>query len=711
MPPIAPTPLRPKAGSRGQAPAADMVQALESCGAAARRGYALAKENLRASAQAITQVSGTLRTCLASLEDGSVRSPAVVEQLKSQLAGVVSELHQLQTGTEAALKNRRKRLDLFSVTLFGRTMAGKSTLMEILTRGEGRSIGQGAQRTTRDVRAYAWKGLEVTDVPGVAAFEGAADEELAFKSASQADLVLFLITDDAPQPVEAECLARIRRLGKPVLGICNVKVAIDDEDDLRLFLRDPSRAFDRVRLAQLLDQFQSFADRYLPGRRIPFLSTHLRSRFLADRPEHAPHRERLLAASHFEGIEARIIREILGRGRFLRIKSFIDGAVAPMMDLTDQLLDFSARNSASGRVLIDKRRQLQDWANEFNADGERRIRNLVSKAMDGLRAELPSFVEDHYEDGKAGEKWSRLVQSAGVARKAERLQKDLLGECRQALTEVARELKSELDLVATLAADREIKMEGIFDLKRGWNWGTGVISGGLGIAAVIIGSGPLGWAAGAVAVVGWVVSWFMDSREEKADRERRKLKKKLEKNINDMEQKLRGDLLDWFFQDLLRHQVQVLLQDLGAVTSGLFVMADAQRGLSWTLNDRIKVLARTLFDEALTQIGGTAEAPQVNAVARVPGLASMFLIPPGMKFSPETKAGLEALLGEQVWFVVDTGSRLSILAQAIGRDLDRGSIRIEDKIQVAHVPLDDLGVVGRTRVRLAQQLTGLHITR
>ena len=35
---------------------------------------------------------------------------------------------------------------------------------------------------------------------------------------------------------EAECLARVRRLGKPILGICNVKAALNDEDDVRLFL-------------------------------------------------------------------------------------------------------------------------------------------------------------------------------------------------------------------------------------------------------------------------------------------------------------------------------------------------------------------------------------------------------------------------------------------------------------------------------------------
>ena len=121
------------------------------------------------------------------------------------------------------IEDKRQRQATFNITLYGRTMSGKSTLMEILTKGDGKSIGNGAQRATRDVRTYKWQGLAVTDVPGIAAFGGDEDEKTALEAARQSDLVLFLITDDAPQPAEAEHLARLRRMGLPLLGICNVK--------------------------------------------------------------------------------------------------------------------------------------------------------------------------------------------------------------------------------------------------------------------------------------------------------------------------------------------------------------------------------------------------------------------------------------------------------------------------------------------------------
>ena len=115
-------------------------------------------------------------------------------------------------------------------------MAGKSTLMEFLTHGDGKTIGNGSQRTTRNIRNYKWNSLEVTDVPGIGAFEGQEDEIHAFDTAKAADLILFLLTDDAPQATEAEFFSRIIDLGKPVLCIVNVKTTINIDDDMELTL-------------------------------------------------------------------------------------------------------------------------------------------------------------------------------------------------------------------------------------------------------------------------------------------------------------------------------------------------------------------------------------------------------------------------------------------------------------------------------------------
>lgn len=94
-------------------------------------------------------------------------------------------------------------------------MAGKSTLMEFLRHGDGSSIGKGAPRTTKDVHTYRWHGLDITDVPGIGAFNGEEDEMIAFDAAKRADLIIFLLTEDGPKPVWMRFPLLWKRILKP----------------------------------------------------------------------------------------------------------------------------------------------------------------------------------------------------------------------------------------------------------------------------------------------------------------------------------------------------------------------------------------------------------------------------------------------------------------------------------------------------------------
>lgn len=80
--------------------------------------------------------------------------------------------------------------------------------------------------------------MEITDVPGIGAFEGEDDEQIAFEAAKTADLILFLFTDDAPQAVEADCFSKIINLGKPVICVMNVKVTVTEGKSTKLIKRD-----------------------------------------------------------------------------------------------------------------------------------------------------------------------------------------------------------------------------------------------------------------------------------------------------------------------------------------------------------------------------------------------------------------------------------------------------------------------------------------
>lgn len=696
-----------------QAQTIPLEAALKECRKTARRGYQIAKESLQESAKAIDKARTDLSQCLQAIKENHIRTSGIIPQLKKQLSEVVTELDKLKRASASELEERRQRLDNFSITLFGRTMAGKSTLMEILTRGDGQSIGKGGQRTTRDIRRYAWNGLEITDVPGTAAFEGEIDTEFAFKAASQADLVLFLITDDAPQTVEAECLARVLRLGKPVLGICNVKVAIEDEDDLRLFLRKPEKYFDQTRLEQLFNQFHALADQHVPGARMPFMVTHLRARFLAQQLQFAAYRERLLAASRFEGVKSQIVREVVERGTFLRVKSFIDGIVVPMMDVTDRLLEFNRQNSKIWQDLFDKRRQLENWRKEFGIKGQALINSDVSTIFNRLPKEVDPFSEDYVGKCTAGAWWEYRVKSTGINFELEALAKNLLHEYQRELSKLARELKPEPPFNATFSGTSHIKTDKINDSKKMLVWGTKIIATGLGMAAMVLPplKMPLGLAATATEFGGRLASARMESGEEKRNRARKNLTDLLLQNIAKMEQEVRQQLSDWFTQKLLGGATNVLLTALATDIECLSQLANAQRFLAWSLNAQQKALHRGLVSKALTQLKAQNLKNSILDVARVPGQATMLLIAPRTMFPGRTRNGLERLLGEEILFVTQTKDQLSILAQALGPNCDRNTINIEIGNRVARLPIDALGPSIKTRIQLAQQLTGLHMIR
>ena len=84
----------------------------------------------------------------------ALNGPRIVEAAAGFARGLPSVVDKLiETTTVLGEADRPLR-----VALFGRTKVGKSTLIEILTDGDRRAIGDGAQRKTRIAVARDWGG-------------------------------------------------------------------------------------------------------------------------------------------------------------------------------------------------------------------------------------------------------------------------------------------------------------------------------------------------------------------------------------------------------------------------------------------------------------------------------------------------------------------------------------------------------------------------
>ena len=373
----------------------DLEAALARCAAAAEAGYAEASKSLKFMQESITRAREQL------ISIGSQRAGNDQGQALVQLKGAVEVMATARQEALRDINGNHARLGTFNITIFGRTMTGKSTLMEILTRGDGASIGKGAQRATRDIRSYQWNGMKVSDIPGIAAFDGAEDEKLAHQAAEQADLIIYLITDDGPQLAEAEHLATLRNTGVPMLGICNVKRAVGENRQLKLFLRTQERIFERQRLNEIINQFQQITDQYNAGPPVIFRSAHLEARRMADQSEYERIRTELMLASRFPDIEDHILKEVSTNGTFHRTRSFLRSASQASLSVWEQMLVCSNAAYEIMDRLKDHVGETETWRQQFKRDASQRIRSALNGAIGTLRREIPAFLRRRPLRGQA----------------------------------------------------------------------------------------------------------------------------------------------------------------------------------------------------------------------------------------------------------------------------------------------------------------------
>ena len=689
----------------------DLAAALSESKQYAKRGYKLADDAVSLLKRTVDTVSMRLQENINALEQSNINERNIAKGLSGQLASIKQNFeempHRLNIDLKAISKNS------FSITLFGRTMAGKSTLMEILTHGNGMSIGKGAQRTTRDVRTYSYNGMMITDVPGIAAFEGQEDEDVAFEAAKKSDLILFLITDDAPQASEAECLNKILRVGKPVICIVNVKVNIDLGTNLKMFARDIRKKMDINRLNSIRTQFLEFGTQYGQNwNSLRFAYVHLKSAYLSQQTEWKLNGNELYKLSHFNYLEKLIISEVVKNGKFYKLKSFSDIVVVPIVDAFETLFRQSAQNSEQGSILISKKRKLKKWTIDFEADSKKRIDSFLSTVSGELKKEIASFAEDNYDNPRAEHAWNSIIQDYNIESRAANLLKQLGMECEEELQEIYREINSELKFSHTVFSDKSINMPFLIDGKRVWNWATTLLSGGLMIAGLFV-SGPIGWVGLAVGLVGWLGSFLFSDREKKVLDARKKLEKKLITHLDKMINDLKKKMLDVLYRDLLKKQLYPTLNAIDETINSIFMLSKTQQDFAKALNTKLNEMNKVLITEALDYTGFSGLEWHITNVVRIPGNAMMIVLEDGKRFPNDARKALSYILKEKVWFVFNTNNLKSILTQAIGKGCDKDSIRIQyinDEPRIAHIPnIDDLDGITVNRVRLAQQLTELLI--
>ena len=701
-------------------PETDLTKALSECYEAAKSGYELASDEKSALDNILRSAEDTIRETAIEYKASPCEVIGLGETLEGQLSDIQQSVDNLRLSFTEDLEALKGDLEKFSVTLFGRTMAGKSTLMEVLTEGDGSAIGMGAQRTTRDIRRYEWNGLAVTDVPGIGAFEGEEDTRLAFDAAKTADLIVFLLTDDAPQAVEADCFRQVKDLGKPVIIIMNVKVSVDSGKSMKLIERDMNRAFDDERIEEIRRQFCKFAEPFgQDWTNVPFVATHLKAAYEAvrcDKSDDTEVRENAdfwRRISRIDDLKSLICEEVQVRGKYIRVKTFADIIANPMIEALSELDLQSRINESQGKIVSDKKRALEKRKDVFVKDGKKRIESFMMRLKSELRSDIAVFAEDHYNDKLADIAWGEIIEKKNIEGRCKELLDDMESEVDGIIEETIREMESELKYVSVDAVERTFLTPALIDAKRIVGWTSLLLGGGGTVAAAILtlsgvelAAGPVGWVAAGIGLAGGIGLLFLESRGDKLAKARAKLEKELTESVNATCDSI-WTQLEKNLNRLIKGKIDLVLGELTKIENVIGSLAATQNGLADSLREELRSLNMTFTSKIASAVFGDEQADtyisNIDTAARIPGVC-ILLSEKAENATPEDfRKNLSDLIAEDVAIVTTTEDRSRYVSDILGGIVEQEDIECDNESSTVLIKTDKEDIKLLNRLRLLEQ--------
>ena len=638
---------------------------LRACALVARRELRFARQALHDAEKATRDLERSVEELIKGQAATAKDAATSLEQLRQRLTQLVDDRVVAATDT---LSRKKKRLSKFTVTLFGRTMAGKSTLREALTGGDGSSIGKGGQRTTRDLREYRWQGLHLVDTPGIAAYRGKHDQELAVSVLDETDLVLFLTSSDGIQEDAFKGLAKLREQNKPVIFVLNMKRDLTKPVFMRRFLRDPKTVFGGEYIDGHRRRIAFLAERCLGMPFSQIVPIHAQAAFLATRPKHEAHAAALRRSSRMEDLLTAILSEIRTRGTVLRIRTIIDGtwhALSPLSALIEA--EEGTLRDASSRI-GQKWNEFDEWLSKLLNGLSQRIEAHVAETVAPLRASISRFVEDNIERSDVRDRWTTHVGAFEIPMKLEDFRKRVLSDIGERLDELGRDY--EID--TTILQDFSVPGPDACDPAdyRKWLRRTSAASAALaGVAAVgaWIGStnfwNPVGWFAGAVSLVALGLSWFFGKREKQVAEGRRVATGNLQQQVDELAKRVIADQEKWANDELHQGILVAARGSTSALVGALSGLANELRQTRHRIDAALDALAVRLVTQCSHSLGSDLHGSDIISVRRAPGLITVVVTQNGRGCDAHGRT-LSDALGEVV-AVLHGGPKHEMVACAL----------------------------------------------
>lgn len=441
----------------------------------------------------------------------------------------------------AFIRRRKGAESRHAVTLFGRTNAGKSTLREAITGGDGSTIGEGEQRTTTEVSAYEWEGMTLLDTPGIASYEEEDDAEIAWEAVDRSDVVLFLVMSDSIQKSEFDELVEIRQKNKPVTIVLNVKYDVSPRRR-RKFLRRKTSEVTPEGQQKNIAELRHRARRYLGHPHISVIPIHARAAFEAHHADDPEESEALQTASRLDALTKKLRKQAADYGRSYRVRSYRDAFVHSLERTRTGVEAARAELQKSVAYHEKKQSDLESWFGAYQEKTHERIQKKVHSLFQShLYTDIDSFVERHAGQDDAEKKWADKIENMNLHREINEIVGSIAEEAQDRIREHLRQIEFD-ESVLDFSVDTDLK-----NVKKGFLGR--ILKTAAALADIVsVFTGGLSRLIG--SAIRGVKSFFGIDDHEDYDKKKAKVKSKLREATEAKEKEVQSELEGWFDQQI-----------------------------------------------------------------------------------------------------------------------------------------------------------------
>lgn len=603
---------------------AEFEDALLRCRKVAEVEYQIADEALgRAETTAHVlreRIDAVVRRLPADKADDQQGMSEVIRHLGERLG---REVEHLIVGTRGRLAAKRPRLQKFTIALFGRTMAGKSTFREAITGGDGTSIGKGGQNFTQRVQEYEWRGLHIIDTPGIGSYKGERFRQQAISAVEKSDLVLFLLSDDGIQKDVFDGMKEVLLENKPVFFVLNVKRDLTKSIYRERFLRDPASLLGRERIDGHYRRIQKLAVETLGSTEARVFAVHAQAAYLSTQAH--PEAEALHRASRLGELHDAICGNVTAEGPIRRLQTLLDGTIGAIEGLAAFYTAQAGKLTDESAFFGRKRKEFDSRAAQFGKDQRELVTAKVAELFRRLHDQVFDFIEENIERNDIADRWQKRVDAADIKEHLHTIQKQIVESAAGFVSEFSRELAVDTEFAGNFGAAGTPGPADVWDLRRGFNrmaTAAGVLSAVALIAAEFGAANiwnPVGWALAAVSIVAGFLAWLTGKKADRLAKEKDKARQQLHDQIHTREQELRAALLGWFKDEVEAKPLARIANDLGLAERSMKSLRVALRSANRSARQQVDRLNRRLLLRVAELNDLSTECFSIGRVARSRG--------------------------------------------------------------------------------------------